>query len=239
MFVAGQLITNNYSIRGQGGSAVVYIACSSCCLQHQFSNSSLSATESWRNVVLYALRLAAFATGVGFSSYHKLFARHLGMEVTAAKMFQRVIEEAYPHITVMLDNICELGEEEMKEMSGDQLGSWKRAVTTSDGCWHIRGFFSQNATFVIHNWITGSLLWYGHACMKGSDPILQSEELYEGTAKSSGGYLASLLFSKGKRRRLPHWDKLAGPGLIIWEILSVCVRIWYELKSNEMWRACW
>lgn len=46
------------------------------------------------------------------------------------------------------------------------------------------GFFSQNSTFVIRNWLTGALLWYGHVCMRGSDPI--DDQLYEGTAKSAG-----------------------------------------------------
>ena len=109
---------------------------------------------------------------------HKLFGRHLGMNVTTDKMFHRVIEEAYPHITDMLDEVCELGKEEMKSLPSDKLGSWQRAVTTSDGCWHIRGFFSQNGTFVIRNWLSGALLRYGHACMRGSDLII-TDELYQ------------------------------------------------------------
>ena len=63
---------------------------------------------------VYAVRLAAFASGIGFAGYHKLFARHLGLNVTSDKMFHRVIEEAYPHITEMLDEICNLGKAEMK-----------------------------------------------------------------------------------------------------------------------------
>ena len=66
----------------------------------------------------------------------------------------------------------------MKGLPEDKLGSWKIAVTTSDGAWAIRGFFSQNSTFVIHNYMTGGLLWYGHASMRGSDEII-SEELYQ------------------------------------------------------------
>ena len=148
-------------------------------------------------MVSYAIRIAAFASGIGFAGYHKLFGRHLGMNVTTDKMFHRVIEEAYPHITAMLHEACELGKEEMKSLPSDKLGSWQRAVTTSDGCWHIRGFFSQNGTFVIRNWLTGALLWYGHACMRGSDTII-TDELYQGTAKSIEGCLAGVLFEKAK-----------------------------------------
>jgi len=99
----------------------------------------MSATESSRNVVSYALRLASFASGIDFAGYHKLFGRHLGMNVIMDKMFHRVIEDAYPVITEMLDEVCEMGKEKMKNPPSDQRGSWQRAVTTSDGCWHILG----------------------------------------------------------------------------------------------------
>lgn len=193
----GNLTPIDYSLGGLGGSAIVKIVCSGCGEHVQFSSSSMSVTESRRNVVSYALRLSSFASGIGYAGYHKLFSRNLGMSVTSARMFHRVIEEAYPHITTMLDSICELGKREMKALPSGQLGSWERAVTTSDGCWHIRGFFSQNCTFVIRNWLTGALLWYGHICMRGSDPIIE-DELYKGTAKSAEGYLAGILFEKAK-----------------------------------------
>lgn len=183
-----------YSLIGRGGSTSVQIACSGCGARIDYTSS---ATESRHNTVSYALRLASFASGIGFAGYHKLFGRHLGLQVTSDKMFHRVIVEAFPHITEMLDEVCELGKQEMKKLPDDQIGSWKRAVTTSDGCWHIRGFFSQNSTFVIRNWLTGALLWYGHVCMKGSDPVIQ-DELYRGTAKSAEGYLAGILFEKAK-----------------------------------------
>ena len=98
------------------------IACSGCGQHVQFSSSSMSAAESRRNVVSYALRLASFASGIGFAGYHTLFGQHLGMSVTSPRMFHRVIEEAYPHITNMLDSICELGKDEMKALP--ILGSW-------------------------------------------------------------------------------------------------------------------
>lgn len=99
------------------------------------------------------------------------------MNVTINKMFTKVIEEAFPHITGMPKDICELGKEEMKTLPDEQLGSWHRAITTADGCWHIGSFFSQNCTFIIRNWMTGGILWYGHACMRGSDPIIE-DDLY-------------------------------------------------------------
>lgn len=180
---------------------MIDIVCSGCGNQFQFFSSAslpVSATKGYRrNVVSYALRLAAFASGVGFAGYRSIFGRNLGMRITTDKMFNQVITEAYPHITAMLDEVCMMGKEEMKSLPSEQLGSWNRAVTTSDGCWHIRGFFSQNATFIIRNWLTGALLWYGHACMRGSDSMI-SDELYSGTAKSAEGYLAGILFGQAK-----------------------------------------
>ena len=194
---AGHLVATGYSLAKRGGSAAVEIACSGCGIGLHYASSSLSTSEARRNVVSYALRLAAFASGVGFAGYHKLFGRLLGMKVTSDKMFSRVIEEAFPHITEMLDEVCKLGKQEMQSLPDGTLGSWNRAVTTADGCWHIRGFFSQNCTFIIRNWLTGWILWYGHACMRGADPIIQ-DGLYQGTAKSAEGYLAGILFAQAK-----------------------------------------
>ena len=77
----------------------------------------------------------------------------------------------------------------MQELSQDELGRWTRAVVTSDGVWHTRGHFNKNGSFIVKNYLTGGLLWYGHKCMRGKDNVVK-EELYEGTAKSMEGVLA-------------------------------------------------
>ena len=114
-------------------------------------------------VVSLSLCVAAFVSRIGFAGYNKLFKHHLGMQ------FYATIEMCYPHVKDMLDDICEVGKDEMKALLDTDLGSWKRVVTTSDGVWHIRGFFSRNSTFVIRNFLTGALLWYGHASIRCSD----------------------------------------------------------------------
>lgn len=156
-------MTTGFSLSGRGGSAFVQIACSGCGQQHQFSSSSFSASENRRNIVSYALRLAAFASGIGFSGYHKLFGRYLGMEATSGKMFHRVIEEAYPHITDMLDEICELAKQDMKEMSCSELGSWKRAVTTSDDAGIFEDFFPK--CYICHTQLAFGRLAMVWACL--------------------------------------------------------------------------
>lgn len=71
IFYIGHLVPIRHSFSGRGGSVVVHIACSGCGVQVDFASSSMSATESWRNVVSYAIRIAAFASGIGFAGYHK------------------------------------------------------------------------------------------------------------------------------------------------------------------------
>lgn len=46
----------------------------------------------------------------------------------------------------------------MKEKDAAVLGSWKKAVVTSDGVWHTRGHFSKNGSVIIKNYLTGGLL---------------------------------------------------------------------------------
>ena len=73
----------------------------------------------------------------------------LGLGVVSEKPFLEVVDLALPYIKEILDELCEDAKLQMKSISSDQLGSWDRAVTTCDGCWQIRGHFSQNCTFII------------------------------------------------------------------------------------------
>ena len=89
----------------------------------------------------------------------------------------------------------------MKQVSSDQTSCWSRAVTCCDGCRLIRGHFSENCTFVIKNYITGALLYYGHLPMRDADRICD-EELWQGAAKSSEGYLSQILWATAKDQGL-------------------------------------
>lgn len=63
--------------------------------------------------------------------------------------------------------------------------------------WQTRGHFSKNGSFIIKNYLTGGLLWYGHKCMRGNDDVIE-EELYEGTSKSMEGVLAEECYEYAK-----------------------------------------
>ena len=85
----------------------------------------------------------------------------------------------------------------MKSLADGELCSWKWAIVTSDGVWHTRGCFSKNGLFVLKNYMTGGLLWYGHKCMRGNDDVVE-EDLYQGTAKSMEGVLFDECYEQAK-----------------------------------------
>lgn len=57
--------------------------------------------------------------------------------------------------------------------------------------------FSKNGSFIVKNYLTGGLLWYGHKCMQRKDDVVE-EELYEGTAKLMEGVLAEECYEQAK-----------------------------------------
>ena len=175
--------------------------CCGCWTVEVDYKSSYLAQESRRQFVSLAISLAFFISGHGYAGYRKTLGRGLGLGIVSEKPFLEVVDLALPYIKSMLDEMCEDGKEKMKELPADQIGSWSRAVTCCDGCWLIRGHFSQNCTFVIKNYITGALLYYGHLCMRGADTICD-EELWQGTAKSAEGHLSEVLWAKAKEEGL-------------------------------------
>ena len=175
--------------------------CCGCWTTEIDYRSSQLAQNSRRQIVSLALSLAFFISGHGYASYRKTLGRGLGLGVTSEKPFLEVIDLALPHIKNMLDEMCDDAKQHMKELSPDQIGSWSRAVTCCDGCWLIRGHFSQNCTFVIKNYITGALLYYGHLSMRGADRICD-EDLWQGTAKSAEGHLSQHLWAQAKEQGL-------------------------------------
>lgn len=173
--------------------------CCGCWTTATDYRSSYLAQDSRRQIVSLALSLAFFISGHGYAGYRKTLGRGLGLGITSEKPYLEVIDLTLPHIKDMLDEMCNDAKDQMKQLSPDQIGSWCRAVTCCDGCWLIRGHFSQNCTFVIKNYITGALLYYGHLSMRGADRICD-EELWKGTAKSAEGHLSQKLWARPKKK---------------------------------------
>ena len=174
---------------GVGGTINITFACNSCELRNVKFQGSALVEGSKRTVVGLAIAVAFFISGHGFAQFERTLKQCLGIGVVSKNKYYEVIKLVYPKICEILDGMCEDEKERMRNLPEEQLGSWARAVLTSDGVWHTRGHFSKNGSFIVKNYLTGGLCWYGHKCMRGGDEVIE-EELYEGTAKSMEGVLA-------------------------------------------------
>ena len=85
----------------------------------------------------------------------------------------------------------------MQKKADDELGSWSRAVATSNGVWHTRGHFSKNGSFIVKNYMNGELLWYAHKCMRGKEKVV-SKALFEVTSKSMEGIMSDECYERAK-----------------------------------------
>ena len=144
----------------------------------------------------------------------------LGIEAVSMPLFMHTIRLMFPIVQEMLDEVCELAKQEMKEVDGDELGSWTREVTVGDGVWHTRGWHSKNAMFSIRNYLTGALLYYMHTCQKGRDKIIK-DELSKGMSKSTEGYTARVTFQKAKEEGMQiavHWQDADSSGNAVREL---------------------
>lgn len=180
-----------------GGTINLHFRCNGCELRSvSFQGSSL-VEGSKRTVVRLALVVAFFLTGHGFAQFDRTLKQCLGIACVSKNVYYDIIKLVYPHLKDILDEMCNKEKERMKSLPDEDLGSWKRAVCTSDGVWHTRGHFSKNGSFVIKNYMTGGLLWYGHKCMRGNDNVVE-DDLYLGTSKSMEGVLSDECYKQAK-----------------------------------------
>ena len=134
---------------GQGGSLNATFTCNSCYLRTVNFQGSALVEGSWRTVVGLALGVAFFLSGHGFAKFDRTLRQFLGINCVTKNRFYEIIKLVYP-VTDILNEMSEDEKERMKSISPDVLGSWKKAVVTSDGVWHTRGHFSKNGSFIIH-----------------------------------------------------------------------------------------
>lgn len=182
---------------GLGGTINVTFACSQCTVRSVDFQGSTLVEGSKRTVIGLSLAVAFFLTGHGFAQFDRTLRQYLGISSVSKNRFYDIIKLIYPHVMDILSDMCEEEKEAMKAIPDESLGSWKRAVVTSDGVWHTRGHFSKNGSFIVKNYLTGGLLWYGHKCMKGNDDVVE-EALYEGTSKSMEGMLSDECYGEAK-----------------------------------------
>lgn len=74
-----------------------------------------------------------FISGHGFAKFDRTLRQFLGISCLSKNRYYEVIKVIYPCITDILDGMCDKGKGRMKVQAPEVLGSWKKAVVTSDG----------------------------------------------------------------------------------------------------------
>ena len=193
----GKLVPINIKTLGLGGCAVVKFSCSNCNERVINLVSSVDVAFSRRMACSLALQVAFIAGGCMHAQYNKILRHCLGMSVVNASSFYETIKLLHPIVNAMVTEMCQMAKDEMKALSPIAVGSWQRAITSSDGAWLTRGKFSQNCTFTIRNYMNNSLLYYVHLCMRGKG--VNQDQLYCGTAKGAEGHAADIAFGEAKK----------------------------------------
>ena len=84
-------------------------------------------------VVGFALAVPFFITGHGYAKFSKTLQQCLGISCISKNPYYETIKLVHPKVTEILDGMCDEEKERMKELDSQKLGSWQRAVVTSDG----------------------------------------------------------------------------------------------------------
>jgi len=193
----GKLVPVNINRVGLGGSTIVQFSCLGCTQRVLTFKSSMDVAYSKRTICSLALQVAFIAGGCMHSQYSKILKQHLGLPAVDANTFYQTIKMLHPVVQTMLQELCDEAKLDMKAMDPSTIGSWQRAVTSSDGVWLTRGKFSKNCTFTIRNYTNNSLLYFVHLSMRGK-VTGTGIELFKGTSKGAEGYAAGVAFSKAK-----------------------------------------
>ena len=193
--ILGQLIPAKVETVGLGGTINITFTCNGCQLRSVSFQGSAMVEASRRTVVGLALAVAFIVSGHGYAKFNRTLNQCLGMQAISKNRFYEVIKLIYPHIHEILTEMSDEEKENMKRIDNNVLGSWQRAVVTSDGVRHTRGHFSKNGSFIIKNYLTGGLLWFGHKCMRGNP---EDDDLFMATAKSMEGILADECYHRAK-----------------------------------------
>ena len=180
------IATGVHPCKGRGGAVKIIYNCDGCtkkCIRKVTFNSTVQVFQSRRLVTNLAIAVAFIVSGCMYSDMHRVMALGLGMHVLTEANFYNVRK-------VMYGPVCDLLNEQLeaaKTETPQELGSWCRAVTCSDGVWLTHGHYSKNATYTVRNYMTNNLLYVIHMCQCSKDTVIE-EELYEGTSRAAEGY---------------------------------------------------
>jgi len=135
----GNLIISDQKMKGLGGAAKLEITCNGCGEKVVFdSSSTIPGTD--RKAVPAMLMLSSLINGSLYSGYQRGMGSVIGDNIYSEQAWQNFLQWLDPIVKQLLDSQCEWVKQTMKDKPEEQLGSWKRAVTSCDGCWQTRGF---------------------------------------------------------------------------------------------------
>ena len=66
-----------------------------------------------------SLQVAFILAGCTHATYYKTLRHALGIKTVGERVFMRTIELMYPVVKVMLDEVCDIAKQEMKEKHED------------------------------------------------------------------------------------------------------------------------
>lgn len=179
---------------------IVKFACTGCTNRNLAFHSSVTVVLSKRTIVSLAMQVAFVVAGCTHAQYSKVLKQCLGISSVSASTFYDIIKLIHPVVHGMLTEMCDEAKSEMKSLGPTVIGSWKRAVTTSDGVWLTRGKFSQNCSFTVRYYMNNALLYFVHVCMRGKVNDIVGGELYQGTARVLKVMQPILLSKKQKKK---------------------------------------
>ena len=135
---AGNLVPVHVNSVGNGGGLVIKYACNGCasggCVLETFSQY-----KEGGNTISRCVQVAFIIAGCTHAVYHKTLKLALGIQAVSKGVFLKTIEEMYPILKNALDDMRKKALQEMMQIPPEELGSWKRAVTTADGTWQTEG----------------------------------------------------------------------------------------------------
>ena len=204
----GILIPVHVKSTGLGGALSVSYTCNGCAAHSALFETSSKYELANTSEISVAVQVAFIVAGCTHATYFKTLKHALGIDAVHMSTFLSTIEQMYPVVKQMVDEICNEAKQDMKQMDQDKLGSWSRAVTSADGVWMTRGWHSKNATFSVRNYFTGALLYRMHLCQRGRDSII-NDNLYQGTSKGAEGFAARKTFAQAKEEGMNveiHWQ---------------------------------
>jgi len=187
----GHFVCTHQRQMGLGGGLEVRVACSGCGTMILYESSP---RLGGRNIAAFSCMIACFLSGGLYSDYQRQFGLLFGENAFSKETYRKLVLLLHKPVENLLRKEIQVGKEVMKKKPSYQIGSWDRACTSSDGCYHVRGHFSQNMTVVIVDYLSGHVIHVCHRCAKGQKPCEEAGDNWKGTAKAAEAHATGEMF---------------------------------------------